>query len=354
MTYPRIEIDLNKIKHNTEKLVGICKENHIDVAGVTKVFCAFPEVAEAMVEGGVSILADSRVENLEKISHIDVPKLLLRLPMISQVEKVVELADISLNSELETIKALAQSAVKQNKIHKIILMIDLGDLREGIFDEGEVFEAIEKIIELQGIELIGVGTNLTCYGGVIPRKENLNKLLDFKEKVEKKYNITLNTISGGNSSSIHLLESGEMPEDINQLRLGESILLGRETAFGERIKDTYDDCFKLIAEIIEIKEKPSVPIGEIGMNAFGKKPSFIDKGNRKRAICAVGKQDIDTGDVMPDDSNISILGASSDHFILDLTDCDENYKVGDKISFNLTYGGVLSATTSEYVRKIFK
>lgn len=354
MTYPRVEIDLEKIKHNTNRLVNLCQKNDIEVAGVTKVFCACPPIAKAMVKGGVSVLADSRIANFEKIREIKVPKMLLRLPMISQSNKIVELVDISLNSELDTIMALSEAAINLNKIHEIILMVDLGDLREGIFKEEDIYQNVEKIIQLKGVKLKGIGTNLTCYGGVIPRQENLQRLISIKNKIEEKFNISLEVISGGNSSSIHLLEGGEIPEGINQLRLGESILLGRETAFGERIEGTYDDCFKLVAEIIEIKEKPSVPIGEIGMDAFGKKPTFEDKGIRKRAICAIGKQDVDTEYVIPDDANISILGASGDHFILDLTDCDENYKIGDKISFNLTYGGVLNVMTSEYVTKTFK
>jgi predicted amino acid racemase len=159
-------------------------------------------------------------------------------------------------------------------------------------------------------------------------------------------------VSGGNSGSLYLVKTGDIPDGINQLRLGESIVLGRETAFGNQIEGTYDDCFKLIAEVIEVKNKPSLPIGEIGMNAFGNKPGFVDKGLRKRAICAIGKQDINTEDIIPDDKAISILGASSDHLILDITDCDGVYRVGDTVSFKLTYGGILSSMTSEYVTKI--
>ncbi len=354
MTYPRVEISLDKIEHNSRKLVAMCSKHDITIVGVTKVFCAYPEVVKVMVKGGISVLADSRIENFEKIKDIDLPKLLLRLPMISQAKKVVELTDISLNSEINAIRTLSEAASNINKVHKIILMVDLGDLREGIFEEKEVFETVEEIIKLNGIELVGIGTNLTCYGGVIPRYENLGKLTDLKNRLEEKYDINLNIVSGGNSSSIHLIQSGKIPEGINQLRLGESIVLGRETAFGENIEDTYDDCFKLIAEIVEIKEKPSIPIGEIGMNAFGKVPTFDDKGIRRRAICAVGKQDIDIDDVILEDKNVSILGASSDHFILDITESNNEYKVGDKVSFKLTYGGILSTMTSEYIEKICK
>lgn len=353
--YPRVEIDLQKIEHNTKILTELCKNNGIEVAAVTKVFCGQLEIAKVLVKSGVSILADSRVENLKNLKSINVPKLLLRLPMISQAEEVVEFADISLNSEIETIRELSNKAVQKEKIHGIILMIDLGDLREGIFDEEEIYYTVKEILKLKGVKLIGIGTNLTCYGGVIPKQDNLNRLLKIKDSIENKFGIEIEIVSGGNSSSLYLLYNSQgIPEGINQLRLGESIVLGRETAYGNRIENTYDDCFKLIAEIIEIKEKPSVPVGEIGMDAFGNKPVFQDRGIRKRAICAIGKQDVSISDIIPDDKDIIILGGSSDHLIIDITDSIVDYKIGSKVSFKLSYGGILSTLTSKYVWKKYK
>lgn len=349
--YPRVEINLDKIKYNTKTLVKMCKDEGIKVAGVTKVFYAEPNIVKAYVEGGIDYIGDSRIENLAKLEKFDLPKILLRLPMISQAYEVVKYADISLNSEYATIKELSKAAKKIGKVHKIILMVDLGDLREGYFKEEEIYEVVGKIIKLDGVEIIGIGTNLTCYGGVIPGEKNLERLCSIAETIEEKYDIKLDIISGGNSSSLHLVEKKNMPKKINQLRLGESLVLGRETAFGNRIDGTYEDAFKLVVEVIELKEKPSVPIGEIGMDAFGNKPTFVDRGVRKRMICAIGKQDIDISDIIPDDKDIIILGGSSDHILLDVTDCDKDYCVGDKISFNLSYGGILKSMTSQYVHK---
>ena len=351
MSYPRLEISLDKITHNTQVVVGICDRQGIRVAGVTKVFCGHPEIARSMVDGGIDILADSRLENLKKLREFPLPKLLLRMPMISQAKAVVEFADISLNSEIETIKALSEAAIAQRKSHEIILMFDLGDLREGIFDENELFHTIEQLLQLKGVILIGIGTNMTCFGGVIPTPKNLSRLTRQRRAIESRFNLHLEVVSGGNSSTLYLLEEGSMPDGINQLRLGESIVLGRETAYGRQLRGTYSDCFRLIAEIIEIKEKPSSPIGEVRLDAFGDRPSFVDKGIRKRALCAIGKQDVGIEDIIPDDEGLALLGASSDHLILDVTDCDRTYKVGDLVSFCLTYGGILSSMTSEYVAK---
>ena len=354
MSYPRLEISLDKLTHNTQVVTGMCNRQGIRVAGVTKVFCGHPKIARAMVDGGIDILADSRLENLKKLREFPLPKLLLRLPMISQAKAVVECADISLNSEIETIKALSEAAIAQSKSHKIILMFDLGDLREGIFDENELFHTVEQLLRLKGVILIGIGTNMTCFGGVIPTPKNLSRLTRQTRAIESRFNLHLEVVSGGNSSTLYLIEEGGMPEGINQLRLGESIVLGRETAYGRQLRGTYNDCFRLIAEIIEIKDKPSSPIGEVRLDAFGDRPSFVDKGIRKRALCAIGKQDVGISDIIPDDEGLALLGASSDHLILDVTECDRTHKVGDLVSFCLTYGGILSSMTSEYVAKQFE
>ena len=352
MKNPRIEINLNKVKHNTAEIVKRCNKFNINVAGVTKVFCGNIDIAKSMVEGGVQFLADSRLENIIGMCDIEIPKILLRLPMLSEIEEVIRYADYSLNSEVEIIEKLSFESIKQGKKHKIILMIDLGDLREGVWYEN-VYEVVDSIAALSGIELAGIGTNLTCYGGVIPSRENLSLLSNIASNIRKTYNIKLPIVSGGNSSSLHLLEKNDMPQGINNLRIGEAIVLGRETAFGDLIDGLYDDAFMLYGEIVEIKKKPSLPIGDIGMDAFGGVPTFIDKGDIYRAIVAVGRQDINLEGMTPVDSSIQIIGASSDHLILDVTGNKDNYKVGSEVPFKISYGCLLQAMTSAYVKKVF-
>ncbi len=349
--YPRVTIDLKKLKHNTEVISSACKGHNIDIMGVTKVFCALPQAAQAMVDGGVKFLADSRVENLKKLEKLNVQKVLLRLPMISQAEDVVRYADISLNSELETIKALGESALKQNTRHRVVLMTDLGDLREGVLPS-DIDKTVEAILKVEGVELYGLGVNLTCYGGVVPDENNIGQLCHLAEQIEKKFKISLEMITGGNSSSFYMLDKGTMPGKVNNLRMGEIIVLGRETAYGDAVENTYDDAFKLQTEIVEIKTKGSKPIGTIGMDAFGNTPTFEDKGMLLRAICAVGRQDVDPSNLIPLDEGIEILGSSSDHLLLNMTDANREYKVGDVVEFKLEYGALLSLTTSEYIEKV--
>ena len=345
--YPRIIINRKKFRNNVRVLREECHKRGISMMAVTKVFGADQKLVNILNEERVDYIADSRIQNFIGISG-DIPKVLLRIPSHGEVKEVVKHTQISLNSELSTIKLLNHEAHKINVKHGIILMIDLGDLREGIFEENEVFETVERVLELDHINLKGIGTNLTCYGGVIPSEDNLSKLVEYKEKIEKKFDITLDIISGGNSSSIEMLLEDRIPAGINNLRLGESIVLGRETAYGNYIDFTYNDVFTIETDIIEMKVKPSVPIGQIGMDAFGKIPEFVDKGKRLRAILAVGKQDVDHRELMPFDT-VKLLGSSSDHIIVDVSDSLSIYEVGDTILFKLTYGSILSLMTSKYV-----
>ena len=348
--YPRITVNTKKIRHNTGIVVKLCSRQGVSVAGVVKATCGMPEVAKAMLAGGATMLGDSRLENLEKLAPFQVPRLLLRLPMPSRAAEVVQHAEVSLNTETKTVKALGKAALKQKKSHGVILMLELGDLREGL-PLDQLSRAVREVMSTGGIRLLGLGTNLTCYGGVLPDPDNLGVLTAAASRVQSEFGIMLDLISGGNSSSVHLLEKGLLPEGINHLRLGESILLGRETAYGETLEGAYGDTFALLAEVIEAREKPSLPQGKRGWDAFGKKPVFQDKGLRKKVILAIGRQDVHPENLTPLEPGVSVLGAGSDHLLLDVTEAKAQYQVGDTAAFRPNYAGLLQLMTSPYVHK---
>ena len=359
--YPRLLIDLNKLKSNLDAVAKITKEQGgCSLMIVTKGLCADPEMAKMVANHpAVDFMADSRVMNIK--TYADEARkngkmtVLLRIPMHAEAADVVKYVDLSFNSELSTIRLLDEEAGKIGVKHNALLMIDLGDLREGIFyqNEDQIFGAVEEILKMKNINLYGIGVNLTCYGAIIPKNDNLSNLVAIARKIEDKFGIKLNMISGGNSSSIYLIGRGELPQGINNLRLGESFLLGNDTAYGTKLPGTVSDTLILEAQIVELKEKPSLPIGEVGVDAFGQKPYYEDRGIIKRAIIAIGKQDTDIDSMEPLDEKIDILGGSSDHIILDVTKSDTEYKVGDVVRFVLGYGGMLKTATSPYVEKVY-
>lgn len=359
--YPRLVINLKKLESNLDAVARITKEQGgCSLMIVTKGLCADKEMAMMVAKHpAVDFVADSRVKNIktyaEEVRRNGKKTVLLRIPMHDEAAEAVKYVDLSFNSELSTIRLLNEEAKKAGVRHNILLMIDLGDLREGIFyqNEEQIFSAVEEILGMSNINLYGIGVNLTCYGAIIPKKDNLSLLTAIAEKIEKKFGIKLQMVSGGNSSSIYLIGKGELPEGINNLRLGEAFLLGNDTAYETKLPGTVSDGLVLEAQIVELKEKPSLPIGEVGVDAFGQKPYYEDRGIIKRAIIAIGKQDTDIDSMTPLDEKIDILGGSSDHIILDVTKSGKEYKVGDVVSFTLGYGGMLKTATSPYVEKAY-
>ncbi len=303
-----------------------------------------------MLDGGCVGIADSRVLNIIDMKNkgLKTTFMQLRTPMLSEVENVVEFSDISLNTEFKVIKKLSDEGVKQNKKHKIVLMVEMGDLREGV-PEQNLDNIVKKIKNLDGIILYGIGMNLACFGGVVPTNEKIEKFLEIVKKTEEKHNIKFEMISGGNSANIPLLLKNPEKTIINNLRIGEGILIGYETVNRTPISDTYQDTFILEAEIIEYKHKESKPYGKITQNAFGETPVFEDEGIINRAIIAVGKQDTIPDDLIPLDTDIKILGSSSDHIILQIK--NNSYQVGDIVKFKLKYGALVNLYTSKYVKK---
>jgi predicted amino acid racemase len=272
---------------------------------------------------------------------------LLRSPAPSQAESAVKYADISLNTELSVIEALSRFADKTGVTHKIILMVEMGDLREGLLP-GVLEETVERVLCQSGIVLAGIGTNLACLGGIKPDEENLNHLSSLARNIEEKLGMTLQYVSGGNSANYDWFMSTTDVGKINNLRLGESIFLGCETLHRKQIPGLFTNALKLVAEVIESKVKPSKPYGDICQDAFGNVPEFSDRGPMRRVILGIGLQDVLVAGLTPC-QDFDILGASSDHILIDAKELD--LKVGDEVEFNLNYGALLSAMTSPYVAK---
>lgn len=357
LRYPLLEINLEKIFQNTKNMVDLCKEHDIAVAGVVKGFNALPKVVDEMVKAGCDFIATSRMNQIKELKNnkISKPIMLVRIPMLCEIEDLVNYTDISLNSEIDTLNEIENKCKQYNKKHKVILMMDLGDLREGIFEEEEFIKLalyVEK--ELNYVELYGIGTNLGCYGSIKPSEINLGKLCDVGEKIEKLIGRNLDIISGGATSSIPLLIDGKLPKKVNHLRIGEGILLAKDLDefWGYDMSFMNQDTFTLKTQIVEIKDKPSYPVGEIFIDAFGNKPTYIDRGIRKRAIVAIGKQDVVAYDtLLPTDKSIEVVGASSDHLIIDIENCENKYKVGDIITFKLYYPHMLYLTGANWIDK---
>lgn len=355
MGYPFVEIDLMQVRANARLLVAMGNVQAIQIVGVTKGVCGDIDIAKAMLAGGITMLGDSRVQNLRRLraAGIEVPLLLLRIPMPSEANEVVQTANCSLVSEISTIRQLSQAAIDAGVVHDIILMVDMGDLREGVMPQ-KILPLVQEILLFSGIRLLGLGANFACYSGLIPAPRILENLAALAQQVRNEFSLELPVVSGGNSANLDLLMAGAIPPGITQLRIGEGILLGRETLRRSPIPGACQDSLILHTEIVEVQEKPSIPPGEIAQDAFGNTPVFVDRGIRKRAIAAVGRQDVEIGDLIPVLSGITILGGSSDHLILDISDSSVAIAVGSEVCFYMRYGAMVRAMTSPYICRVYK
>ena len=349
---PRIEIYADRIEQNARVVIDLCREHGIEVACVTKVMSAHPAILQSLAAAGADAIADSRISNLQSIANtgLTLPTLLLRVPTPSRVTDVVRCADISLNSSVETIELLSRAAQLLRRTHKVIVMVDLGDLREGVWPD-RVVSVVREAARFSNVEIVGLGTNLACYGGVAPTTENMHTLVELRDDCREATNLPLDLISGGNSANLPLLASGGMPKEINHLRIGEAITLGRNVLDRTPWPGTRQDTIRIVTEVVEVERKPSIPLGRRGQDAFGESIEFVDRGVRRRAICNVGRQDVVVNGLTPEDPGLIVLGGSSDHLVVDVEDAAGKIKLGDEIAFFPSYGSLLAATTSPYVQK---
>ena len=359
--YPQLEFDLALLRSNADAVISRCRGMGIRVCGVVKGVDGMPEAARVLRAAGAAELGTSRLEQVAKCRAAGVPGpwLLIRIPGLTELPDVVALCETSLQSEWPTLLALEEECLPQNKTHRVIVMTDLGDLREGFWDKKELVDVCERVErDLPHVQLAGIGVNLTCYGSTKPTPEKMNELVGLARQVEQRIGRKLEIVSGGATSSFTLVHWGTMPAGVNHLRIGEAILLGKDLQVDWGIRDMdylRMDALTLRAEVVEVKDKPTYPIGEFAIDAFGRKPVYEDRGIRRRAILALGRADVgELESLIPREPGMTVIGGSSDHCIVDVEDCPRRLQVGDIVEFSLCYSHMLYATARSDMRIIFK
>ena len=350
-----IELYKDKLRHNYRFLDALFKQHGKEWAAVTKLLCGNEMYLKEIIGLGTKEICDSRISNLKKVKQIDasVQTVYIKPPAKRSIEKIVKYADVSFNTEFATIKMLSYEAVQQNRTHKIIIMIELGDLREGIMGD-HLMDFYDSIFKLPNIEISGIGTNLNCLNGVLPSQDKLIQLGLYEQLIEAKFNTKIPWVTGGTSVIIPMLFKHQVPESVNHFRVGETLYFGADLLSEGTIEGMQSDVLKLFAEIIEITEKPKVPIGYLAENPSGEvfevnENDFVE--NMHRTILDIGLLDASTDFLLPEDEKISVVGASSDMLVIDISESSRTYKVGDLISFKLKYMGALGLLNSDYIEK---
>ena len=350
-----IRLYKDRLKHNYHFLNKLFERNDIDWAIVTKLLCGNKLFLKEVLELGIKEVCDSRLSNLKKIKEInpDIQTIYIKPPPKRSIKSVVKYADVSFNSESRTIQMLSEEAVRQKKIHKVTIMIELGDLREGIMGSN-LISFYEKVFNLPNIEVVAIGANLNCLHGVMPSQDKLVIMSLYKRLIEATFNKKIPFVSGGTSVTLPLLFKKQVPQAVNHFRIGETLFFGNNLVTGNRIKGMKEDVFRLYTEIIEITKKPKVPIGQLAETPSGDMYEIDENDYGKtsyRAIIDVGLLDISPSFLIPDDPSLKVVSASSDMLIVDLGTTQRNYQVGELISFKLKYMGALGLLNSDYIEK---
>jgi len=352
----RVTINLDALQHNLSVINRWMSQHNASWTVVTKVLCGHADSLRALQQLGVQSMGESRLQNLHAIERVipDFEAWYLRVPTPSSVQEVVSAADVSLNSEREVIRQLNKHAGQQKKTHRIVIMIELGDLREGILP-GSLVRFYEQVFNLPHVEVLGIGSNLGCFSGSVPTIDQFTQLVLYRELLELKFKRRLPMISAGSTVVLPLLLDGSLPRAINHFRIGEALFLGSDLVNGGTLQGLRSDVVMLKAEIAEMKEKGLVPLGEVTPTAAtfeNQTDDNLSPGQRGyRAVVSVGELDTDIAGLTPVNSNHRIAGASSDVMVVNLDDNPEGLKVGDTIMFRTGYSALLRLMSSKYIDK---
>lgn len=345
----------DKLRHNYTFLDALFRQHGIEWGIVTKLLCGHKEFIKEVIELGIRQIHDSRVSNLKVVKQLqpDIQTVYVKPPPKRSIASIVQYADVSLNTEYATIKMLSDEATRQGKNHKVVIMIEMGDLREGVMGE-RLLEFYAKVFNLPNIEVVGLGTNLNCLNGVMPTQDKLIQLGLYRQLIEAKFNKRIPWVSAGTSVTIPLVYKHQIPTTCNHFRVGETLYFGTDLFTGEHIEGMEPDVFELFAEIIDVSEKPLVPVGPLGSNPMGEThevDAALYGKSTYRAIVDIGLLDIVPDFLIPNDTTMEYLGASSDMLIYDIGQNERGYEVGDFLSFKLKYMGALHLLNSRYIEK---
>jgi ornithine racemase len=379
MSYPKLEVDTGKLTHNTGMLIRELESLGISIMGVNKVFNGAPQTAEAMIRGGMKVVAESIVGNLKKLDGLPCQKALLRTPGPSEAAETIRYADISLVGNPFILQLLSNEAVRQNRTHHVMLMVDMGDLREGIWFENldEIEAALTRILSLPNLSIYGIGTNFGCYGTILATSENTAHFVAIAKEMERRLGIEFPYVSGGNGSTYYLAAQGKLPKEINHLRIGGQHIFGIEYVEGKYLDGYFhsdndirllaSDAYVFQAEVLEISNKPTVPVGILSVDAFMKEKTFENLGIRKTAVLGFGLQEVPYENIHPVLPGVRLMGQTSNHTILDIEDAKEGIsvigtgtnagtepiRVGDIISFEVDYTALMHLCNAPGVEKVY-
>ncbi|MCF7859270.1 MAG: alanine racemase [Candidatus Cloacimonetes bacterium] len=359
-------VNTKAILNNINKLNNYFEKNNIHWTLISKILSGDKEVLSKILQSPelkrVHSIGDSRLSSLKTIKRIDpdIVTMYIKPPAIQHVKTVVKYANISLNTSIETIKALNHEAKQLGKKHRIIIMLEMGELREGVLRD-DFMAFYEEVFGLSNILIEGIGTNLGCMYGIEPTYDKLAQLCLYKQLLEVKFKRDLKLISGGSSITLPLIGKHKIPKTVNHFRVGEAAFLGRSPFNNKKFRNLSTSAFEFDANIIEMSEKDALPDGIISEASIGHiaEQNDVEERTQYRAILDFGILDVDVKEIFPKNSNVKFVGTTSDMTVYEIgskisDSRKKRYKVGNKVRFDPSYMAVARLMNSRFLTKVVK
>lgn len=328
MTMPRLTIDLGKITRNTRLVAELLGPHGVGLTGVTKACPGDTRVAAAMLAGGATALADSRLENIVHLRRElpDARLTLMRPPAGGEaVATDADLWFISSQKQLDLLPALSPL-----RPLSVCLMVETGDGREGIPTE-KAPAAAETLATTGGVKLAGLATTAACARPEADTAAALALLLELAGDTTRLHD---GFLSAGGSGLLRLLVGPEADtaaalNRLSELRCGEAILLGRIPAPAELfLPGGHRDAFVVEAPVLEV---------------------FHKEGER-RALVGIGRQETGGATLYPARDRVETLAVTSDYLAVAVKG-DEPVSVGEDLAFIPSYYALLALMTTPSISR---
>lgn len=223
-----IAIDSSFVKLNLDAIKKDIAHYKIKIIAVTKYFGL--KAIKAGYEAGIRDFAESRAaDGIKKIESL--PKEIRDNSQFhfighlqsNKAEKVVKYFDIihSVDS-LKLATIISKAACSLNKRERILLQINnAGETQKSGYSKEQLKRELRDIIALEGIEIIGLMNMAPLGASENELKELFKDIREFRDELEKEYNITLKELSMGMSDDYQVAAE----EGSTMIRIGRKLFI---------------------------------------------------------------------------------------------------------------------------------
>lgn len=346
-----LTVNLSALRSNLVRVVQFCEARNLDLLLVTKVVQSRGSILSALGEGTRRV-ADVHASNFEALDPQRHPVRAILRPTFGDATTVARLATRVFVSDPRLARVLgeAREALVPGHPLEVILMVETGDLRDGI-PWDDLPGVVRSLAAVPGLDLRGLGTNLGCLAGAVPDQASLTRMADHLNSVRRQTGHPLPEFSLGGTVFWDVLEKGPIPPEFTELRIGEAVFFGWNTSLGGPVRGLSPSVFRIDLEVLEAwdKQVSAVPEGPVGYNAFGSMTTQSLTGRRKRAVLDGGGNLVPLAALTPLDPGCILVGETHEYTVVDCQDSTRAVEPGGFLRFRPGYEAVARSFLSPFL-----